>query len=152
MFVLCCTSGYILELALLLLFMYPLSFDINYYIQKKKKKKLPQRCRETVLVMAHSVPMSGHLGKNKTANDLGGVSTGQLYSKTWPSTAERVRSAKSVRRDGVRRHPWCHSQLWRSPFSVSPWTLWDPSLGVGWATSTFWWYAIMLPVIPRRSH
>ena len=39
MLVLCCTSGYILELAPLLLFMYPLSFDINYYIQKKKKKK-----------------------------------------------------------------------------------------------------------------
>ena len=31
--------GYILELAPLLLFMYPMSFGINYYIQKKKKKK-----------------------------------------------------------------------------------------------------------------
>ena len=36
MLVLCCTSGYILELAPLLLFIYPMSFDINYYIQKKK--------------------------------------------------------------------------------------------------------------------
>ena len=63
---------------------------------------LPQRCRETVLVMAHSVPMSGHLGKNKTAERL----RRRFY---WPTlfkdVAEYCRACEECQKCSSRRGP-----------------------------------------------
>lgn len=46
---------------------------------------LPKSCRETVMRVAHCIPLAGHLGKNKTARRL-------LQRFYWPTITEMLRS------------------------------------------------------------
>ena len=50
---------------------------------------LPSELRESVLHLAHTIPLAGHLGKKKTAC---GGSTGQLSTGMWLITAECQKS------------------------------------------------------------
>ena len=63
---------------------------------------LPRRCREMVLMMAHSVTMSGHLGKNKMAERLRRC----FY---WPTlfkdVAEYCRACEECQKCSSRRGP-----------------------------------------------
>ena len=63
---------------------------------------LPQKCRETVMKLAHSIPLAGHLGKNKTTNRV-------LQRFYWPTLfrdiAEYCRSCSACQLATGRKPP-----------------------------------------------
>ena len=63
---------------------------------------LPKQCRRTVLQLAHSIPLGGHLGKKKTADTV-------LKRFYWPSlyrdVADFCRSCSACQKSGRRRVP-----------------------------------------------
>ena len=64
---------------------------------------LPVQCRRTVLQVAHDIPMSGHLGKEKTAQRTGRPSTAM-----WQSLVVPAKSARNPPDTSSNEHPCDH--------------------------------------------
>ena len=54
---------------------------------------LPQKCRSAVMKLAHSIPLAGHLGKNKTVDN---AFTGQQYIMILPGFVVAVKLARRL--------------------------------------------------------
>ena len=98
---------------------------------------LPQQCRETVLQLAHKVPLAGHMGKTKTARRI-------LQRFYWPSLfkdiAEYCKCCPECQKCSTRkesRAPLVHCHLWRNLSSVSQWTSLVRSHAVDLEISTY---------------
>ena len=59
---------------------------------------LPKRCRDTVLKLAHDVPLASHLGREKTGRRLLRRFYWPTLLRTWPSFAKGVQHARDRHR------------------------------------------------------
>ena len=57
---------------------------------------LPKLCRAMVLRVAHSIPLAGHLGMNKTAQSFRQRFFGLMLPKKWQSTVDPVPNVKKI--------------------------------------------------------
>ena len=55
---------------------------------------LPTQSRATIVKLAHSIPIAGHLGKTKSASRILQGFTGPPCSKMWEPTVRAVQSAR----------------------------------------------------------
>ena len=61
---------------------------------------LPEKCRETVMKLAHSIPLAGHLGTDKTTNQAD--TTTFLY---WPTVADYCRGCDTCQKTAGKNVP-----------------------------------------------
>ena len=57
---------------------------------------LPKLCRAMVLRVAHTIPLAGHLGMNKTAQRIRQRFFGLMLPKKWQSTVDPVPNVKKI--------------------------------------------------------
>ena len=111
---------------------------------------LPKQCRRTVLQLAHSIPLGGHLGKKKTADRV-------LKRFYWPSlyrdVADFCRSCSACQKSGRRRVPASPMVPLQSSVSRSngwPWTSWAHSPAAAVVIVLCWYFVTMPHDIRRR--
>ena len=66
--------------------------------EERKQLILPKKCREAVLKMAHESPMAGR----------------QIFTRTWPTSAETVLGVRRLITDVHNQFPWFHYRSCRS--------------------------------------
>ena len=111
---------------------------------------LPTPCRKTVLQLAHELPLAGHMGKKKTAEQI-------LQHFYWPSLFQdvaehHVENARRLHQLASHGCHLSHCQSSMNPFSRWVWTLWAHYPEAILGTDTCLWCAIMQLVIQKPFH